>query len=196
MNHITYHIELTQANAPIIDTINELLGVTSGSAKAPAKEAEKPVKAEKPAKESKAETSGTTFDEFKKAAIKVKKEHGEDFAMEVLKEAGVNVTTKLGTSISTVKEELYDSIMQDWLDGPKVTEAASDELDDDDGFGDDDEDEAEITPETVTAMLKAHAKDKSRDEAKKIMNDNGASSLSKVADCSAKQLKAMFDALV
>lgn len=195
-NFVTYQIALTADNASIIDAINQLVGVTKPTTKTESK-AETKTETKTPAKTAKKEVveDTTSFEDFKKACIAAKKEHGEEFAMQVLEDAGVSVTTKLGTSISKVDAEAYDSIMQDWSDGPKVTEAASDDLEDD-GLDDLEDDEAEITAETVTTMLKAYAKDVGRDEAKKIMNDNGAAALSKVAECTPKQLKAMFDALV
>ena len=83
-------------------------------------------------------------------------------------------------------------------DGPKPTEQASDELEDD--FGDDDDglDDAEEAPtvEAVKAALKAYAKETGREEAKQIMNDNGAAKLQNVDDCTPAQLTAMFKALV
>lgn len=220
-NQVTYAIELTPENAPKIDAINRILlgtAYTSVDAKVAATEIEKEAtkasaqaKADKAVKadnqkvaqqakaEQEAEASDVSLDDVKKAAKKAKADHGEDFAMEVLKAAGVEVATTLGRSMSKIDEDMYEAIIAAWEEGPQPTEQASDEpeddLDDDDGF-DDEEDTSEVTAEAVKTALKAYAKEVGRDEAKEIMTKHGATALSKVDDCTPKQLRAMFAELV
>lgn len=191
-NHVTYAIELTPENAPKIDAINRIIlgsAYSTVEAKVAATEIEK---AE--------ESTGATLDDVKNAAKKAKADHGEEFAMEVLKTAGVDVAATLGRSMAKIDADMYDAIIADWVEGPQVTEQASDEpeddLDEDDGFGDDEEDTSEVTADAVKTALKAYAKEVGRDEAKEIMQKHGAAALSKVDDCTPKQLAAMFAELV
>lgn len=222
-NHVTYAIELTPENAPKIDAINRIILGTAYSTvetKVAATEIEqKATKASAQAKadqavaadnqkvaqqakaEQEAEASSVTLDDVKKAAKKAKADHGEDFAMEVLKAAGVAVGTTLGRSMTKIDADMYEAIIAAWVEGPQATEQSSDEpeddgLDDDDGFGDDEEDTAEVTADAVKTALKAYAKEVGRDEAKEIMQKHGAAALSKVDDCTPKQLAAMFAELV
>jgi len=221
-NHVTYAIELTPENAPKIDAINRIILGTAYSTvetKVAATEIEqKATKASAQAKadkavtadnqkvaqqakaEQEAEASSITLDDVKKAAKKAKADHGEEFTMEVLKTAGVDVAATLGRSMAKIDADMYDAIIAAWVEGPQVTEQASDEpeddLDEDDGFGDDEEDTAEVTADAVKTALKAYAKEVGRDEAKEIMQKHGAAALSKVDDCTPKQLSAMFAELV
>lgn len=220
-NHVTYAIELTPENAPKIDAINRIIlgsAYSTVEAKVAATEIEqKATKASAQSKadkavaadnqkvaqqakaEQEAETSSVTLDDVKKAAKQAKADHGEDFAMEVLKAAGVEVGTTLGRSMAKIDADMYEAIIAAWVEGPQPTEQASDEPEDDglddDGF-DDEEDTAEVTADAVKTALKAYAKEVGRDEAKEIMQKHGAAALSKVDDCTPKQLAAMFAELV
>ena len=220
-NQVTYAIELTPENAPKIDAINRIIlgsAYSTVEAKVAATEIEqKATKASAQAKadkavaadnqkvaqqakaEQEAEASSVTLDDVKKAAKKAKADHGEDFAMEVLKAAGVEVGTTLGRSMAKIDADMYEAIIAAWVEGPQPTEQASDEPEDDglddDGF-DDEEDTAEVTADAVKTALKAYAKEVGRDEAKEIMQKHGAAALSKVDDCTPKQLSAMFAELV
>ena len=104
---------------------------TKASAQA---KADKAVKADnqKVAQQAKVEqeaesSSDVTLDDVKKAAKKAKADHGEEFAMEVLKAAGVEVATTLGRSMSKIDEDMYEAIIAAWEEGPQPTEQASDE---------------------------------------------------------------------
>jgi len=208
-NQVTYVIELTPENAPKIDAINRIVlgtSYTSVDSKVEAtkieKEATKAVKeTPKPTKETKPETtSGTSIEDLKTAAKTSKKDHGEDFTMEVLKAAGVEVAATLGRTMSKVDPDMYEAIISAWAEGPQATEQSTDEpIDDleDDGFGDElEESTPEVTADAVKLALRAYAKDTGRDEAKEIMQKHGAAVLSKVDDCSPKQLAAMMADLV
>jgi len=67
-------------------------------------------------------------------------------------------------------------------------------IDEADEFEEEEEDSSEVTAEAVKVAAKAYAKEVGRDEAKEIMNSNGAATLAKIADCTAKQLQVMFKA--
>lgn len=199
-NVVTYAIELIPENAAKIDAVNRIIlgdAYTTVDTKVAATEIVKetasqtktPVAKDKPA---------TTLEQFKTAAKLAKKDHGEEFAMEALKSSGCKVATTLGRSMAGVNADDYDKVIALWVAGPQLTEQASDELEDD-GFGDDEDDglgdEPEVDAEAVKIALKAYAKEVGRDEAKEIMTANGAAALSKVDDCSPKQLAAMIKAL-
>lgn len=219
-NQVTYTIELTPENAPKIDAINRIIlgtaystmetkvaatEIEKAATKASAQAAKTTTKADKPATKAKAEpkaeeSTGATLDDVKSAAKKAKADHGEEFAMEVLKTAGVAVAATLGRSMAKIDADMYDAIIAAWVEGPQATEQTSDEpeddLDEDDGFGDDEEDTSEVTADAVKTALKAYSKEVGRDEAKEIMQKHGAAALSKVGDCTPKQLSAMFAELV
>lgn len=218
MAQVIYAIELIPENAGKIDAINRIILGESYTAEAPAttglgiiEEIEKskpkseaktePKAKAEPKKESKAGTaSKVTFDTFKAAAKKAKADHGEDFVKEMIEQAGAELESTLLKSVSAVDAELRQEIMDLWIAGP--TEQAADEpeddLDDDledDGL-DEDEADADIDPEAVKTALKAYSKSEGREAAKEIMTKNGAVALSKVSDCSQKQLAAMMKELV
>jgi anion-transporting ArsA/GET3 family ATPase len=122
-NQVTYVITLTPENASKIDAINRIVlgtAYTSVESKVVVTEIEKeatkvPVKntpATKAKAEPKAEEStGATLDDVKNAAKKAKADHGEDFAMEVLKAAGVDVAATLGRTMAKIDEDMYDAII-------------------------------------------------------------------------------------
>ena len=61
--------------------------------------------------------------------------------------------------------------------------------------GGDSDDEMSLADfKTAVKKAKAYAKEVGRDEAKEIMNSNGAANLTKVAECTAKELQAMLKA--
>ena len=206
-NNVTYQIALTPENAPKIDAINQImLGdsyTTEAPKKVPATGQKKTAPAEKKPttkKETSEKSAPTiTMAEVKAAAKAAKKDHGEDFVKGVLEANDVEVATTLGRAMSAIPENAYAAIIALWEAGPPVTEQASDEPEDD-GLGDDDEfgddDASEVTAEAVKKAVKAYAKSVDRDEAKAILADNGAASLSKVDDCSQEQLQAIFKAVV
>jgi len=128
---------------------------------------------------------------FKTAVKKAKADHGEDFAKATLVDGGADKDQPLGRMVSGIDADDYADLVATFTAGP--AEQAEEE---DDGFGDDEEadDTSEVTADAVKAAAKAYAKEVGRDEAKEIMNDNGAATLTKIADCTAKQLQAMFKA--
>lgn len=208
-NKITYSIELIPENAAKIDAVNRiLLGDTyteSTSIQPALTDAEKMSantvernsgKTDTPTKTAE---SAMTLDQFKSAAKKAKRAHGEEFAMAVLTSAGVEVGSSLGRSMSKVTNDQYASIVASWVAGPQAKPEPEDEDgfgdDDEDGFGDD-EDTSEVTVEAVKTALKAYAKSESREKASAIMKEHGATALSKVDDCTQEQLKAMFAKVV
>tara|TARA_R110000822_G_scaffold84867_3_gene199060 strand:+ start:35284 stop:35868 length:585 start_codon:yes stop_codon:yes gene_type:complete len=192
-NFVTYQVALTPENAAKIDAINHVmlgtaqLQVAATTTEQPAEAKAAATTTEQPAEE----FNVKSFEDFKKAAKAAKKDHGEEFAKQVLISAGVEVTSTLGRAVSKAGENQYDSIIAEWVAGPPAVE--DDGLEEDDGFGDD---EPTVTAEAVKTALKAYAKDTGREEAKAVMAKHGAASLSKVDDCTPAQLQAMFAELV
>jgi hypothetical protein len=203
MAKVIYEIEMNAANAPMIDQVNRLLlgeGYTEETAaKTPSNEgADKPAakteskaesKAEEPA--TKGDTDTMSLSAFKTAVKKAKADHGEDFAKATLVDGGADKDQPLGRMVSGIDADDYADLVATFTAGPaeQAEEAEEDGLDDEE-----EEDSSEVTADAVKVAAKAYAKEVGRDEAKEIMNDNGAATLTKIADCSAKQLQAMFKA--
>jgi len=131
--------------------------------------------------------------DFKTAVKKAKAEHGEDFTTATLVANGAKAGDPLGRMVSAIDVEGYADVIAIFEAGPA---AATEEDEEDDGFDEDEEaeDNSEVTAGAVKLAAKAYAKEVGRDEAKEIMNSNGAATLTKIADCTAKQLQAMFKA--
>ncbi len=200
-NYVNYQVALVPENAELINQLNELL-ITGEASPKVAKAAAEPTKVPaKAAASTSAEDadkptgSGTTLDEFKKAAKVAKKEHGEEFTMQVMKDAGIKVATTLGKSMSAVHADQYDMIIALWEAGPQESE---DDLGDDDGLGEDDDglDEEVPSAEAVQKALKAYSKSESREAAKAIMTKYKVKALSDVPNCDDATLIAMFAELV
>ena len=200
MAKVIYEIEMNAENAPMIDQVNRLLlgnGYKAETA-VPAKTEAKPEATKTPAKPAakvEKDTGGDSDDEmsladFKTAVKKAKAEHGEDFAKATLVDGGADKDQPLGRMVSSLDADDYADIVAAFVAGP--TEQAEEAEEDD--FDDEEEDSSEVTGDAVKVAAKAYAKEVGRDEAKEIMNDNGAATLTKIADCSAKQLQAMFKA--
>jgi len=119
-NKVKYEVDLVPENAEKIDMINKiLLGSKYGKmADTPEPEKKNTTTKEKPAKKD-TKASGTSPEDFKDAAKAAKKEHGDDFAMQVLKDNKVEVGTSLGRSIGKVDADDYDKIIKLWVAGPK-----------------------------------------------------------------------------
>lgn len=185
--------------------VNQLLrGNLPSSGVAPASTATEKAETTAPAKTTSAKAKTETksnivsLDDFKNAARQVKKDHGEEFALEILEEAGVDIESTLARSIKNVDAALYAVIMEAWQEGP--TAAASDEPVDDDDLGDeedlDDEEELEVTPDSVKLAVKAYAKENGNAEAKAIMKEHGCESLATIGKLSKAKLTALAEALV
>jgi len=201
MAKVIYEIEMTAENAPMIDQVNRLLlgKGYKAEAGAPAKGDSTPAATKppvKPAAKTEADKAGTDGDEmsladFKTAVKKAKAEHGEDFTTGTLVGFGAKAGDPLGRMVSSIDADDYTDIVSLFVAGPGDD---ADE-DDDDGLDDEEsEDTSEVTADAVKVAAKAYAKEVGRDEAKEIMNSNGAATLTKIADCTAKQLQAMFKA--
>lgn len=194
-NTLTYSIELTPENASKIDQINKILlgesyteehkmdepNKTSAKKAAPAKKAE-------PEEES----TGLTLEDIRTAAKKAKSEFGEEFTMQVLKDADVDVKATLGRSMSAIPEEQYEDVIAAWQAGPQE----SDDLEDDDLEDDLEEDEGEVDAEAVKTALKAYSKEHGRDEAKAIMTKHKVKALSGVDDLKPAALAKLMKELV
>ena len=200
MAKVIYEIEMNAENAPMIDQVNRLL-LGKGYAEeavVPAKTDSKPAATKQPAKPAakvEKETPATDDDEmsladFKTAVKKAKAEHGEDFVKDALSSCGAKAGDPLGRMISAIDVEGYADVIAIFEAGPA---AATEEAEEDD-FDGEEEDTSEVTADAVKVAAKAYAKEVGRDEAKEIMNSNGAATLTKIADCTDKQLQAMFKA--
>ena len=215
MAKVIYEIEMNAENAPMIDQVNRLLLGEGYTEEAPAKTtkpaatkpaakpaatkpAAKPAATKPPAKPAakvEKDTGGDSDDEmsladFKTAVKKAKAEHGEDFITATLVANGAKAGNPLGRMVSSIDADDYTDIVAAFVAGP--TEQAEEAEEDD--FDDEEEDSSEVTADAVKAAAKAYAKEVGRDEAKEIMNSNGAATITKIADCTAKQLQAMFKA--
>ena len=201
MAKVIYEIEMNAENAPMIDQVNRLLlgkGYKAESA-VPAKTEAKPEATKTPAKPAtkvEKDTGGDSDDEmsladFKAYVKKSKAEHGEDFTTATLVANGAKAGDPLGRMVSSIDDCDYTDIVALFVVGPaeQTEEADEDDFDDEEV-----EDTSEVTADAVKVAAKAYAKEVGRDEAKEVMNSNGAATLTKIADCTAKQLQAMFKA--
>lgn len=192
---VTYTVDLVPENSELIDQLNGIFLKGYKPSSKPTTTA-KPVAKDEPTDDGDA----LTLDDVKTAAKAAKKDHGEDFAIQVLKDHDVAVTSTLGRSMGKIPEDQFAAVIAAWEAGPQVSD--DDGLgDDDDGLDDDDDDglgddTPEVTAEAVKTALKAYSKEVGRTEAKDIMTKNGAKALSDVDDCSAEQLAAMMKAMV
>ena len=213
MAKVIYEIEMNAENAPMIDQVNRLLlgnghtaeaGVAvKGDAKPAATKpaatkpaATKPAARRRPAAKVEKDTGGDSDDEmsladFKTAVKKAKAEHGEEFCKQTLEANGAKKNDPLGRMVSAIDADDYADLVAAFVEGPteQAEEAEEDDFDDEE-----EEDSSEVTADAVKVAAKAYAKEVGRDEAKEIMNSNGAATLTKIADCTAKQLQAMFKA--
>ena len=203
-NYVNYQIALIPANASLIDKLNKLLvtgeeSVTETSAKTETVKVDsKSTKPEVKPTPKAEETSGASITDLKNAAKEAKKNHGEEFTMQILTDAGVEVESTLGRSMGKVDADQYDDIIAAWSAGPQA-QASSDEPEDDDDFGDDEDDglgDEAPTAEAVSLALKAYAKSTGREEAKALMVKYGAAALSNIKDLSADKLTKLFAELV
>ena len=202
MAKVIYEIEMNAENAPMIDQVNRLLlgrGYTE-EAVVPAKTEAAPAATKPPAKtaaKAEKETPATDDDEmsladFKTAVKKAKAEHGEDFTTGTLVGWGAKAGDPLGRMVSAIDVEGYADIIAIFEAGPAA--ATEDDEEDDVLDEEESEDTSEVTADSVKVAAKSYAKEVGRDEAKEIMNSNGAATLTKIADCTAKQLQVMFKA--
>lgn len=197
MPFVNYQVEMTPENAKLIDEINRLVLGDSYTEETPAKTtkaADKPKSDTKAATKTEAEKAGTdgddmTMTQFKAVVKKAKAEHGEEFCKTTLEEAGASAGP-LGRMVSSLDADDYATTAEALEAGP--AEKADEPEDDDDGLDDDEDDASEVDAEAVKKAAKAYAKEVGRDEAKEIMNKHGAATLTKIDDCSEKQLQAMF----
>lgn len=195
---VKYEVEMTPENAALIDQINRLVMGDTYTEEAPAKSASKNTSkpaAKETAKTETKDTGGSAEEEmsladFKEVVKKAKANNGEDFCKEILEANGAKAGP-LGRMVSAIDADDYVDVVAALEAGPaEKADEPKDEEDDD--FDDEEEDDSEIDAEAVKKAAKAYAKEVGRDEAKEIMNKHGAATLTKIADCSEKQLQAMF----
>jgi len=191
-NTITFTITATPENTDLISNITALM--TGGK---PTKQVETTTKA-KPtttkAKPEVEEATGPTITEFKAAIKKAKAKNDEAFVMQTIEEAGVTVGETLGRTVSKVKAEQYQDIMDTLAEGPVITETSSDDELDDDEL--DDNEPPEVDAETVKLALKAYSKEHGRAKAKELMNDFKCPALSSVDKLSQAKLAELMGELM
>lgn len=195
---VKYEIEMIPENAALIDQINRLVMGDAYTEEAPAKTASKNTSkpATKPAAKTEKKDAGGSAEEemsladFKAVVKKAKADHGEDFCKEILEANGAKAGP-LGRMVSAIDADEYADVVAALEAGP--SDSGKEEEEEDDGFGEEEEDDdSEVDAEAVKKAAKAYAKEVGRDEAKEIMNKHGAATLTKIGDCSQKQLQAMF----
>lgn len=200
-NTVTFNIPATQENAELIHKVSELV-IPGYTRKSPVAEetaastkSTQAAKKDKPAKEETPEDSGAVdFTQFKKAAKEAKKEHGEEFCMEILEAAGYESKSTLGRSLAQVESAHYETIIAAWSEGPQDDDSSDDE-DLDDDFDDEEDDEPEVEVPAVKKAVKAFAKEKGRDEAKQMMKKYGCDTLKDVEDLDSSDLVKLFKAV-
>jgi hypothetical protein len=202
MSTVTYTIDLNGDNMLKIAAINQIILGQSQLAscveaaisadnqsaeqteakKEAAAEAAEAAKAEVAAEAAKAEASTMSFTEFKELAKKYKKQHGEEFCLEVLSDNGIPVGSSIARTVSKVPHNLYSTIVDSWKVGPGELEELE-EL------------EYEITHEEVKDALRSYAKKYGRDMTKSIMSDHNVNLLPDVDKLSADDLKRLLEKL-
>ena len=188
MNYVNFQVELTAENAPKIDEISQLLLGKAHTQETTTKPTDTTKATAKTTTKSTADTDEMSLADFKTAVKKAKADHGEDFVKTVLVDNGAEKGTPLGRMVSAIEAEDYENVVEKLEAGPAKAEEAEEE---DDGFGDE-EDASEVDAEAVKTAAKAYAKEVGRDDAKAIMLKHGAATITKINDCSVKQLQAMF----
>lgn len=213
LNVVTWSLALIPEHAEKIDMINRIILGESYSVSSDTQAETKPAKSEKPsskksaksekpvetksAKSEKPADDQISFDEFKKVAQTTKKEHGEEFCMEVLKSAGIKIKDSLPRSVSAVDGDQYEDIISLWQAGPQTS--ASDDTPEDDGFDDDEDlgdDEPEVDAESVKTALKSAAKSHGRDLVKGIMEKHGIKAITAVDGAKKSVLGKLLKAVV
>ena len=194
INQVTFTINATPENQ---STINQVVALISGGNHIHG--------TQKPTQDEPVNTEDSNimeFAEFKKIAIKIKKEHGEPFALEVIGDLGHKLGSTLGRTISKLSEDQYADIIAKWETGPVEEKEDDDGLDDDlekneddDGLGDD-ETPAKVDPEAVKDALKAYNKEHGRPATRELMAEHGVENLGEVSKLSAKKLAALMANLV
>lgn len=181
MNTVTWSVEMTEKNAPLIDKVNTLLiPGYGGTTEAPAKtETKKP-----------AAKKGMTLTALKKEVKAVKEEFGQEHIENVLTEDfDIDDSLTFAKQISALNPDDYEK----FLEAIKTAPAESDEDDEfDDEEFDDIEDEETVSVEDVKAAVKSFAKENGKDEAKAAMGKVGIKLLADIGDLSAAKLTKLY----
>ena len=188
-NYINFQVEMTPENAEKIDMINKIL-IEGYAATGPATGGKTKVVAKEKVEISGEPTNGMTLEQVKQVAKTTKKKFGEEFAMEVLKDCGVDVKSSLGRSMSAIPKEVYSDVAALWEQGPSNDSDAPVE----DDFDDAEEETQSIDPKEVEQELRAAAK-VDRAAAKSAMNGNGVANIAGLKEATQDQLKAILETL-
>ena len=175
MNYITYQVELTEANAGLIDELNKLLipsyTITDSE----------PVKEKQEKKE-----KGPTLTAVKKAVKAAKADHGEAHCIACAEEAGVETDgLTLAKIVGAVDADNYAEFIAALESPPEE----SDDLDEDDDL---DDDMPEVTSDDVRAAVKAFAADNGNEDARAAMKKCNISKLKEIDSAKQKTLDKLF----
>lgn len=183
-NYINYQVELTEANAPVIEKINVLL--IPGY----------PGNLETTSKSSDSSTSTSsnkiTLSAVKKVVTTAKKEHGMDFVNKCIDHVGGDTDETLAKNVSSIYPDEWAAFIVSLKTGPSDSDADFDEEADDD-FGE--EEEEEIDAEAVKTAVRAYASEHGRDKAKAVMKKQKIGTLSDVDDLSQAKLTKLLAAV-
>lgn len=180
-NYVTWMVELTEANAPLIDQINTLLvpGYIGSTGTTSTKD--KPVKKEKPAK--------ISMKDIKTAAKAASKEHSTGFVLECIEAVDVDIEgLTLPKAVSAVDPSEYPKLLS-------LLDAGPTDLDDDDDFDDDDEfedDNETVSSDDVKTACKAYKEENGIPAIKKVLKAVGCAKYGDIEDLSAAKLTKLF----
>lgn len=165
---VSFHIDA--ADSETIDAILAVIRGTTATTSATTNNNEK--KKDKP----------LTMAEVKKAMMAAKKEHGEDFVIDVLSDKGKTEKpdATIARQLSACDAENYPAMLVAFAEGPS-----------DDGNKDD----GEIDPEAVVKACRAYTKANSRKDLKAILKPIGVKPAD-IADATQEQLQKIMKAVV
>lgn len=179
-NYINYQVELTEANASIIEQINVLL--IPGY----------PGNADPPSKSSNPKITMSTL---KKAVTAAKKDHDISFVNACIEVLDGTTSDTLAKNVASIDQDKWPAFIAALEAGPTDSDVDFDEEADDE-FEDDEIDEIdEIDANAVKLAVRAHAKEHGRDAAKALMKKHKVNSLSDINDLSTVKLIKLMKAV-
>jgi len=181
-NLVTWSVELTEANAPLIDKINTLLvpGYTGPTGTTPTKET--PPKKEKPAK--------VSMKDIKNAAKAASKEHSTGFVLECIKAVdGETEDLTLPKAVASIEASEYPKFLS-LLDAGPTDSDEDDDFEDDDDLDDDEfeDDDETVDVDTVKTACKAYKEENGIPAIKKVLKAVGCAKYGDIEDLSAAKL--------
>lgn len=195
MNTVNWSLELNESNIDKIEKVNQIL--IPGYSSTSTTETKAPTKSSSTKSSSK--KSGPTFDDVKAAAKEAQKEHGKEFLLECVDDAGGDDSLTPMKAVSSVDEGMWSEFIDALNAGPEASEEESDDDDLDSDFDDLDDDEPEevksVSVETVKKTIKAYKDENGVDDLKKILKKHKALPISEVDSLSAAARLKLFNEL-